>query len=140
MLKAGLNDAGDALLVLIDGNGEGWAQMRMQVDSAVDRALFPYVAIGCPDPHVEVWCAADPGALQRVLETSLPARPKKAGRGVWKKWLRDALTEAGHVILSDPMDISAELLPEMDLYLAGREDPSLKAVIDDVRVFLARPR
>jgi len=135
--RAALDERGDILLVMIDANAVGWHQQRADVAAAVDASAFPETAIGCPDPHTEAWCAADPGALETALGARVPP-PPKSGRGSYKRWLRTALEEAGVEVFNDPMDISDELVPEMDLYHAGRNCPSLKHFTDEVRAALLR--
>lgn len=128
----------DLLLVLIDANGDGPATQLAAVEAVIDTAVFPTWVIGCPDPHVEAWCAADPDALRRLTGAEPPPRPSRPGRGAYKRWLELALEEAGVVLLNDPMDISAELVPEMDLYRAGKSAPSLGRFVEGVRSALAR--
>lgn len=127
------NVPGDGLVVLIDANGAGWNTMRSEVLAAIDTSRFARVVVGCPDPHVEAWCAADPSALGHLLGTPPPARPTSPGRHAYKRWLREALESAGELVLNDPMDIAYELVPMVDLYRAGRADPSLRSLCDGLR-------
>lgn len=130
----------DLLLVLIDANSEGHAAQVAKVEAVVDPALCARWVVGCPDPHVEAWCAADPDALREVTGASPPAPPTRPGRGAYKRWLEQALEAAGIALLNDPMDISAELVPRLDLYRAGRESPSLGRFVDGVRSALTQIR
>jgi hypothetical protein len=140
-VRAGVAPASaDGVVVMIDGNGLGWQEQLRAVDRCVDRALFPDVAIGCPEPHVEAWCAADLGALQRLTGAELPPLPKKSGRGTYKLWLREALEAGGVQVLNDPMDIAVDLVPDLDLYRASKASPSLAHLVDDVRAMLLRHR
>lgn len=130
----------DGVVVLIDGNGLGWHAKQRAIEAKIDASLFPSVAIGCPEPHVEAWCAADLPALQRLTGAELPPLPKKSGRGVYKRWLAAAL-EAGEIpVLNDPMDIAVDLLPDIDLFRASKESPSLGHLIEAVRAMLLRHR
>jgi hypothetical protein len=70
--------------------------------------------------------------MSSVLGATLPPLPAP-GKTRFKRWLREALESAGHVVLSDPMDISAELVPAMDLYRAGKACPSLRRCVDDLQ-------
>jgi hypothetical protein len=132
--------AADGAVILIDGNGLGGPEQRRAVERVVDVSVLPAVVIGCPEPHVEAWCAADVAALQRVTGADVPPVPRKPGRGSFKRWLREALEDAGHPVLTDPMDIAADLLPQMDLFRAAKASPSLAHLIDGLRGLLLRSR
>lgn len=54
----------DLLVLLIDANSAGWAQVYGEIKQAIDPAVFPRYAIGCPDPHIERWCLADPQSVK----------------------------------------------------------------------------
>lgn len=130
--------AADGVVVMIDGNSAGWREQQRAVRELIDPALFTDVAIGCPDPHVEAWCAADLKALGELTGATLPPLPKKSGRGSYKRWLREALEAGGIPVLHDPMDIAADLVPNMTLYAAGRASPSLGHFVEDLRAMLRR--
>lgn len=110
------------------------------IETAVDRTLYPDVLIGCPDPHVEVWCTADPEAFQALFSVTVPHPPSGKGRLVYKQWLTTALEQAGVTVLTDPMDISLDLLPVMDLVKACRNDDSLDHLVRDLKAWLHRNR
>jgi hypothetical protein len=139
-LKTGQQPLGDALLVLIDANSSGWRPTLRTIQDAVDSTLYPSVIIGCPDPHVEVWCTADPEAFQSLFSVPVPQRPARSGRLVYKQWLADALEQAGVPVLTDPMAICLDLLPVMDLVKACRKDASLNHLVAEIRGWLTRSR
>ncbi|MFN9621691.1 MAG: hypothetical protein ACK587_02470 [Cyanobacteriota bacterium] len=139
-LRSSQQPRGDALLVRIDANSTGWRRMRRYIQDAVDSSLHPNVLIGCPDPHVEVWCTADPEAFQSLFSVPVPSPPSQSGRLVYKQWLTTALEQAGVLVLTDPMDICLDLLPAMDLSKACQNNDSLDSLIRDVRAFLNRQR
>jgi hypothetical protein len=114
--------------------------MHRAIETAVDRTLYPDVLIGCPDPHVEVWCTADPEAFQALFSVTVPHPPSGKGRLVYKQWLTTALEQAGVTVLTDPMDISLDLLPVMDLVKACRNDDSLDHLVRDLKAWLHRNR
>jgi hypothetical protein len=130
----------DLLLVLIDGNGEGWAQQRSAVSQAIVEGRFSEVVIGCPDPHIEAWFAADLGALERLTGARPPAPPAKPGRFGYKNWLKDALEAADFVTLTEGTEIAGDLLPEMDLFRAGTSSPSLGHLVKELSAALRRMR
>lgn len=128
----------DILLVIIDGNGMGWAGQHRAVREAVDQARFSDVVVAIPDPHVEAWAASDPDALRQATGAVPPPAPQRPDRWAYKRWLRDALEQAGAVVLTDPMEISADVVPAMDLFHAGKQSPSLGRAVEELRASFQR--
>lgn len=128
----------DILLVFIDGNSVGWAGQHRAVRDAVDQDRFSDVVIAIPEPHIEAWAAADPDALRQATGAVPPATPQRPDRWAYKRWLRDALERAGAVVLTDPMEIAADIVPAMDLFRASKQSPSLGRAVDDLRASLQR--
>lgn len=123
----------DLLVLMIDANCKGYATVRRDLESAIDNGIFPHCAIGCPDPHIERWCLADPQALQEVLGVAGPADPGKCERHLYKNLLRQTILNAGQPILTTAMEYAPDLVAAMDLFRAGRNQPSLKHFVDEVR-------
>jgi hypothetical protein len=126
----------DVLIVVIDGNCVTSPVKRREIEPIVLADMFPSVVIGCPDPHVERWCFADPDAFERVVGASTPPDPGKCERGAYKRMLSDALNKAEQPILTDEMEIAPDIIREMDLYRAGNTQPSLGAFVHDVQAAL----
>ena len=139
-VRVGHQLRGDALLVMIDANNTGWRPMLRQILDAVDALLYPSVLIACPDPHVEVWCTADPEAFQSLFSAPIPQPPSRSGRLVYKRWLSDALEQAGVPVLTDPMAVCLDLLPVMDMGKACRNDAALNHLVSELRAWLIRNR
>lgn len=126
----------DGLIVVIDGNCVTSQVKRHEIEAIVLTDVFPSIVIGCPDPHVERWCFADPDAFQRVVGTSTQPDPGKCERGAYKTMLRDALRGAEQPILTDEMEIAPDIVREIDLYRAGIAQPSLGAFVQDLQAAL----
>jgi len=133
----------DLLILMIDANCKGWTNARRDLEGSINSQLFPRFAIGCPDPHVERWCLADPQAIQEVLGTQGPSDPGKCERHFYKSLLRKTILQAGQPILTTEMEYAPDLISAMDLFRAGRNQPSLKHFVDEIRsalqTFGARP-
>lgn len=125
---------GQLLVVLIDGNSEGWHKQRAAVKAVVEPDRLDGLVIGCPDPYVEAWLAADLGAVTDGLGVHLPDPPQK--RPDFKRWLRDSLEAAGVPVLTNAADIAMDVIPHMDLFRASQASPSLKDFIDTLRAEL----
>ena len=130
----------DLLVLLIDANSVGWAQMHREIGQTVDPSVFPRYAIGCPDPHIERWCLADPQGVQEVLGIAPPADPDKRERGFYKKLLRQTILDARQPILTNEMEYAPDLVDAMDLFRAGKNQPSLKHFVDEIRTALQQLR
>lgn len=128
----------DLLVLVIDANCQGWSECRRQLSDAVDEQLFPEHVIGCPDPHVERWCFADPKAIQSVLGSPCPKDPAKCERAKYKQLLRDTIQGSGQPILTTEMEVAPDLVEAMDLFAAGKNQASLKHFVDDTRNALKR--
>ncbi len=118
---------------LIDGNCLGWGEAHRTTSAVVDPGLFPKAVVGCPDPHIERWCIADPAGFRAVLDIPPLPDPGKCDRGVYKALFRESILRAAQPILTDPMEFAPDLVAAMDLYRASKNQPSLKHFIEDLR-------
>jgi hypothetical protein len=128
----------DLLVLIIDANCRGWSDCRRDLSGEINRELFPAHVIGCPDPHVEHWCFADPVAIQTVFGRPCPRDPGKCERSWYKHLLRETVQESGQLILTTEMEFAPDLVEVMDLFTAGRNQPSLRHFADDIRKALKR--
>ena len=126
----------DILIIVIDGNCVTAQVKRREIEGIVRREVFPSVVIGCPDPHVERWCFADPDAFERVVGVSAPPDPGKCERDAYKKMLRDTLRAADQPVLTDEMEIAPDIVHEIDLYRAGITQASLAMFVQDLQAAL----
>lgn len=135
--KSGIDhDIPDVFVLLIDANCSGWAQVHRDLEGSVEPGIFPRYAIGCPDPHIERWCLADPQGIQKVLGVNPPADPGKCERDLYKQLLRETIRRAGQPILSSEMEYAPDLVNAMNLFQAGKKQPSLKHFVNDLRAAL----
>ncbi len=125
--------APDLLVVAIDANCEGWAKARASILKSVEVTAFPAHALAVPDPHVERWYLSDPAALKAVADAKVNLTRRKCDRDEYKRTLTGALRRAGHLVTMGGAEFAAEIAEEMDLFQAGKNEPSLKHFLDDVR-------
>lgn len=130
------HDIPDIFVLLIDANCSGWAHVHRQLEESVEPGIFPRCTIGCPDPHVERWCLADPQGIQEVLGVAPPADPGKCERAFYKQLLRETIRKAGQPILSSEMEYAPDLVDAMNFFQAGKRQPSLKHFVEDLRAAL----
>jgi hypothetical protein len=123
----------DLLVVAIDANCSSWKKVRNDVLQIIDPATFPAHVLAVPDPHVERWYLADPPALVAVAEASVSSTRRKCDRDEYKQILVNALRAAGHPVSLGGAEFAAEIVAEMDFFRAGKNEPSLKHFIDELR-------
>jgi hypothetical protein len=133
MVAAGVRRAPDLLVVMRDANRGSWAEVRAEVVRLIDPGVFPRVVVACPEPYIERWCIADRDAFRRVVGVLPAPDPGSRDREVYKQLLRTAVEQAGVPVLVDELDLAPDLVAEMDLYRAGKAQPSLRHCVDELR-------
>jgi len=134
-----LNPAKPGLVVIgIDANCVGWNAKRQEIRDIVSEA-FPSV-IACPDPHVERWYMADPETFHSVVGVEPRVEQRKCERGRYKQILETAILDAGHPATLGGIEFASDLVAAMDFFRAGKNEPSLKNFLDDLRAGLRLTR
>lgn len=123
----------DMVVVAIDANCKRFSAAAEEIRGALRPELAPLSAIACPDPHVERWYLADPQSFSHVVGSSPVVEERKCRRDRYKNLLRQAVIDGGHIPTLGGIEFARELANAMDLFAAGRGEPSLKAFVDDVR-------
>ena len=125
--------APDLLVVAIDGNCTTFSRMKSRIADSAWGEFRHMLVSACPDPHVERWFLADPDSFHTVVGYRPDVGPAKCERNHYKRILRDSVARGGHPPTLDGIEFASELVGKMDLYRAGRRDPSLKSFLDDLR-------
>jgi hypothetical protein len=125
----------DLLVVVIDANCNRVAEARNTVLGATTAEAAGVTVIACPDPHIERWFFADPAAFARVVGVDQQPGRRKCVRDKYKAMLRDAVSRAGHTPTLGGLEFAQELVREMDFHRAGRNEPSLGALITEIHAF-----
>lgn len=123
----------DLLVVLADGNAVGPNARRSEIDGLELGEVFPVWIVGVPDPCVEAWLLADPGALKDAFGQSPPS-PVPTGSDGLKQYLKSYLEESGEIVTQGGVEFADEIVAAMDLYRAGKNESTLKRFFDDLRV------
>lgn len=123
--------APDVLVVGVDANCNGWNRARM----AVQETLRPgtEAVIACPDPHVERWYLADSASLAAAFNVKAAVPKRKCGRDEYKQLLVKALLSGGNAVTLGGVEWADEIVEAMDLFRAGKAEPSLRHFVDDLR-------
>lgn len=134
--QGALSAATELLVVVVDANCQGWSTMRDALLTRINGALFPRYVVGCPDPHIERWCLADPESFYQVIGGRAPDDPGKCLPELYKNLLRQAIAAAEQPVLIDEMDFAPDLVEAMKLFRAGKNQPSLKHFVDELKAAL----
>jgi hypothetical protein len=123
----------DILVVARDANCQPFSHARQGVNDLIDQNVFPAIAIACPDPHIERWFLADPPSFHRVIGAESRGGRRKCERDLYKRKLAEAIRRGGNPPTLGGIEFATEIVEEMDLYRAGRNEPSLQHFISDFR-------
>jgi len=128
------------LVVAVDGNCHTHSARSREIRDIVNRHNYQgYLVCAVPDPHIERWYMAHPVALQRVTGSPELVSPPsyKCERGRYKEALRDAFRQGGVVPPLGGTEYAGDIVAEMDLTVAARNDPSLNEFLSDLRAALS---
>jgi len=83
---------------------------------------------------------ADPESFAEVVGVEPTREKAKCERDRYKQQLVQAIRKGGHIPTLGGIEFAQDLVARMDLYRAGKNDPSLKACIDACRAAIQRIR
>src|SRR5579859_1615329 len=129
----------DLLIISVDGNCRGYQAKRNEIVHIVQRGKYlkPFLC-AVPDPHIERWYLCDGEAVRQALSTTIkPIVPAyKCERDRYKAELIKVIEQAGMTPESGGSEHAEAIVKAMDFYRAGKNDPSLKLFLDDLRAAL----
>jgi hypothetical protein len=123
----------DVMVVAIDGNCASFGKKRNEILDATKALYRDRLVTACPDPHIERWYMADPESFYQVVGAMPRVGKHKCKRDYYKNALVQAIQDAGQPINLEGIVFAPELAAAMNLYRAGQDQHSLKALIDELR-------
>lgn len=126
----------DLLLVLGDSNCHSFQERKKEIISTVDNNIFPFIVVGCPDPHVEKWLLIDQHALSVVFGVSMDISLDKCKRDYYINELQKIIRLAGWPMTLEGIEYSQDIIGKLDFPRAEQNDNSFKEFISDLRLFL----
>ena len=121
----------DLIVVATDANCKGLrARTRALVDVTGQTDLRIVFAV--PDPHIERWLLVDSGAFKQVFGRGCDAPDQKCERARYKKMLVDAIRESGITPSLGGIEFADDIVKEMDLDQAARNDASLQRLLEEL--------
>ena len=123
----------DLLIVAIDGNNEGYASRKKEIDEAA-KNFQGSVICAIPEPYIERWLLLDAVAFKQVLGKgcSAPAQ-QKSERAFYKHLLQDAVMNAGFVPFLGGLEYAEALVNAMNLEKLERTEASLGKLLKELR-------
>ena len=83
----------DLLIIATDANCKGYAERKKEIDKIAQYKNFILCAI--PEPHIERWLLLDSAAFKSATGKGCKAPDKKCSRDRYKKFLLEAMQNAG---------------------------------------------
>ena len=136
----GVSPIPDILVVAIDSNCRTYQDTRRDIEASLKPQFQDRGAFACPDPHIERWFMADPESFATIVGAEPRQERRKCERDRYKRMLVDAIRAGGHIPTLGGIEFASEIVAGMDLYRAGKNEPSLKSFIDGARASLRRAR
>ena len=118
-------------MVAIDANRKGLAARTRELDALAEDVPQPVVK-AIPDPHVERWLLLDGAAFKEVLGVGCQAPDRRYDRGRYKRFLIDAVVEAGVTPSFGGVEYAEDIVEHMNLQRAS-QDRSFRRFINDLR-------
>ena len=135
-LPTGTDSLPDLLVVALDANCRGYANMRDLALAAAER-LHDILVPAIPDPHIERWLLADPSAFKKVVGKGCATPSTKCEKGLYKRLLFEAVRDAGVVPPLGGIEYAEEIASALDLTPGAQMQDSLARFVSD---FTARLR
>ncbi len=129
----------DLLVAAIDGNCQGYAKRRKEIQATVKRSGYlGSVVCAVPDPHIERWYLADSSSFRQALGTTVAPEvpPYKCERRRYKEALRRAVYQTGAVAPLGGPEYGHDIARALDFYVVGEADAGFKHLIDQLRAAL----
>jgi hypothetical protein len=123
----------DVVVIAVDANCHRFTRALREIRDSLKDQLRGRSVIACPDPHVERWYLADPDSFVVVVGARPRTRKRKCQRDLYKRELAGAVARGGHPQTLGGLEFAVDLVRAMDLYRAGRNEPSLARFIEGLR-------
>lgn len=104
----------DLLIVATDANCKGYAERKKEIDK-ITVQYKNFVLCAIPEPHIERWLLLDSAAFKSAVGKGCKAPDKKCSRDRYKKFLLEAMQNAGIVPPLGGMEYAKDIVDAMDM-------------------------
>ena len=115
----------DLIIVGTDGNCQKPPAREMEINQVISDDFAHLVISAIPDPHIERWLLLDSAAFRKVFGKGCPTPDQKCERDRYKRFLLNAIYEAGIDPSSSDLEYMADLVREMNLQRMEQTDSSI---------------
>ena len=115
----------DLIVVGIDSNCTGFLEREREINQVVSD-FTDLVIHAVPEPHIERWLLLDSEAFKTVFGKGCPTPDQKCERDRYKRFLLEAIRNAGVIPLLGGIEHTTDLVNAMDLQRVARIDKSLE--------------
>lgn len=131
-LKKEREELPDLLIIATDANCKGYAERKKEIDKiAVEYKNFTLCAI--PEPHIERWLLLDSAAFKSAVGKGCKAPDKKCSRDRYKKFLLEAMQNAGIVPPLGGMEYAKDIVDAMDMQRMERANASFGKFLKELK-------
>lgn len=131
-LKKEREELPDLLIIATDANCKGYAERKKEIDKiAVQYKNLTLCAI--PEPHIERWLLLDSAAFKSATGKGCKAPDKKCSRDRYKKFLLEAMQNAGIVPPLGGMEYAKDIVDAMDIQRMERANTSFGKFLKELR-------
>ncbi len=128
----------DLLVLVVDCDCTPRTDCAATLEDVLDPGVFAHHVVGLAASHVEAWYLADPDSFQLVVGVQPGQASDPCASNVHKRLLEETIRRGGHIVSNHGVEFAPDLVDAMDLYRAGKNDPSLNAFVSATRAELRR--
>lgn len=136
-LQKGRLSSPDLVVVATDSNCKGYLERRRELERVSERfeVLQNSIAYAIPDPHIERWLLADPGAFAKTFGRGCNPLPNvKCRKDDYKQLLIKEVESASGV--RPPLggvEYSEEIVQNLNLAHVEKQEPSFEKLLKDLK-------
>ena len=130
----------DAILAATDANCAGYVDRKAILEKVARRfPQFEYLMVyAIPDPHIERWMMLDANAFRAVFGRGCNLPALKCERGHYKNLLSMEIARSGIRPLLGGREFVTDIVQQMDLARAGRNEASFGHLFTNLRALFNR--
>ena len=124
-LQRNCEDLPDLIIVGTDSNGRGFLQREKEVNQATSNLADRVISM-IPQPHIERWLLLDSEAFKKVFGGNCSVPKRKCNHDRYKRFLLQAIHDAGVIPLLGGIEQTADLVNAMNLQHMEQSDRSFR--------------
>jgi len=122
----------DLLIVATDANCKSYAERKKEIDE-INIQYKDFTLCAIPEPHIERWLLLDSTAFKSALGKGCNAPDKKCSRDRYKKFLLEAMQDAGIVPPLGGMEYARDIVNAMNLQRMEQANASFGKFLKDLQ-------